>query len=301
MRLSCVLAAIFTLLTAGCGSDEPGAATSSTAAEAATPPAASPTASPGVPALTGTPVIVGPESVAGWWNGSDWVVSESGVAQVPVEGGETYKLVRLDDPIVSAAGSAAMEGCETNPGTSKIEIPGLDREFDNAEPPAIAVSAVNNPRPRAVEVLNPQAKLYKDAAARLLKERGIDDADADVVQVIRADLDDDGKSEVIVVAERIADSQSLFARVGDYSLVVLRRVVDERLTTTVVEEYVPVARPDYTPFITSQRVAAVADLNGDGRMELAVAGRYYEGAGVNFYELKRDGSIPEVMRSGCGA
>ena len=301
MRLSCVLAAIFTLLGAGCGSDKPGPATSTTAAESTTSPAASPTASPAGPALTGTPVIVGPESVAGWWNGSDWVAAESGFAQVPVKGGETYKLVRLNDPIVSAAGSAAMEGCETNPGTSNIEIPGLDREFDNAAPPSIAVSAVNDPRPRAVEVLNPQARLYKEAAARLLAERGIDDADADVVQVIRADLDDDGRSEVIVVAERIADSQSLFAKAGDYSLVFLRRLVDERLTTTVIEESIPIDKPDQTPFIMSHRVAAVADLNGDGRMEVALSGRYYEGAGVEFYELKRDGSIPEVMRSGCGA
>jgi hypothetical protein len=252
-------------------------------------------------AFSGNPVIVGPESVAGWWDGQQWVAATGGVSQVPVKGGESYKLVRLGDPIVTAAGSVAKDGCETNPGTSKIDIPGLVRKFADAEPPPIAVSEVDNPRPRAVEVLNPQSKLYKDAAAQLLRERGIDDDDADVVQVVRADLDDDGKNEVIVVAERLADPQSLFARVGDYSIVFLRRVVDERLITTVVEEYVPVARPEETPFITSQRVAAVADLNGDGRMELALAGRYYEGAGVNFHELKGDGTIPEVLRSGCGA
>lgn len=295
MRLLCGLAAMLTLLATGCGSEEPGRSTT-TGPQTSTVPAKS-----AGPALTGTPVIVGPESVAGWWNGREWVEADGGVAQVPVKGGETYKLVRLDDPIVTATGSAAQEGCETNPGTSKVDIAGLNREFDIAEPPSIAVSAVNNPRPRAVEVLNPQAKLYKEAAAQLLKRRGIDDNDADVVQVIRADLDDDRKNEVIVVAERLADPKTLYAEVGDYSLVFLRRVVDERLTTTVVEESIPVARPEETPFITSQRLAAVADLNGDGRMELAVSGRYYEGAGVNFYELKPDGTIAEVMRSGCGA
>jgi hypothetical protein len=300
MRRSWVLAAIFALLSTGCGSERPGQTTSTTPS-AEPPPSPSPNPSPAGSALSGTPVIVGPESVAGWWDGRKWVAATGGVSQVPVKGGESYKLVRLGDPIIAATGSVAKEGCETNPGTSKIDIPGLVRKFADAEPPPVAVSEVDDPRPRAVEMLNPQTKLYKDAAAQLLKERGIDDDDADVVQVVRADLDDDGKNEVIVVAERLADPESLFAKVGDYSLVFLRRVVDERLTTTVVEEYVPVAKPDETPFITSQRVAAVADLNGDGRMELALAGRYYEGAGVNFHELKSDGTIPEVLRSGCGA
>jgi hypothetical protein len=294
------LAAIFALLAPGCGSDGPGQTTSPSAAASTSPPGSS-SPSPAGSALTGTPLIVGPESVAGWWSGGEWVDANGGVSQVPVKGGESYKLVRLGDPIVTAAGSAAKEGCETNPGTAKIDIPGLVRKFSDGEPPPIAISGVNDPRPRAVEILNPQSKLYKDAAARLLKERGIDDPDADVVQVVKADLDDDGKNEVIVVAERLADPESLFARVGDYSIVFARRVVAERLATTVVEEYIPVARPDETPFITSQRVAAIADLNGDGRMELALSGRYYEGAGVNFHELKGDGTIPEVLRSGCGA
>ncbi len=289
------------LVAGGCGPDEStrqesGGGTTTTS-EAVPSPEPSPT---GVPVGTGPPpVIVGPESVAGWWDGSGWVSAEGRLAQIPAMGGESYRVVRLGEPIRTARGSAPRPGCEIIPGASRIEIPGLVRE-SGRQPPPIAVSNVQDPRPRPVEELNPASIVYREVAAALLKERGVDDPDADVVQVVKADLDGDRRNEVIVVAERIAD-EGLFAQAGDYSLVFVRRKVDERLTTTVVKERIPMPKPGETPFVMSHRVAAIADLNGDGRMELALSGRYYEGAGVTFHELKPEGIISEVLNSGCGA
>jgi hypothetical protein len=48
------------------------------------------------------------------------------------------------------------------------------------------------------------------------------------------------------------------------------------------------------------RVLGVADLNGDGRMEIALRNWYYEGAGVTVFEFGGDGATP-VMDNGCGA
>lgn len=275
------------VLCGGCGGPEPEPSQTS-----ARPPA--------MPSPSGTAVVVGPDSVAGWWDGDGWVSADDGPSEVPVTGGEIYSLIRLDEPITTAEGSAATEGCETNPGTSRIEIPGLDRVFRNDDPPPLALSGVAEPRPRPVETLDPQGPVYREAAAELLRERGVT-TPAEVVQVLRSDLDGDGKVEVVVAAERLTDKESLFAQPGDYSIVFVRRVVDENVDTTVISESIPRFGADETPFINSQRVSALADLNGDGRMEVAVSGRYYEGAGMVFYELEEDGTFNEVLRSGCGA
>lgn len=264
------------------------------------------TSSSGGPA-TGTPstrppsgsvaVTVARSGVAGWWDERGWVAAD-GEQRVPISGGEKYSVLRVTGPVVTKRGSEAKERCETDPGTSSVEIPGL--EGDGTWPGPIAVSGVANPRPRATSVLDAAAMVYREAAGKVLAERVIDDTDADVVQVLRADLEGDGKDDVVVVAERIAD-RGLYAKAGDYSFVLLRRPVGEAVVTTVLAESVPDLTPGTTPFILSHRVAAIADLNGDGRMEIAIANRHYEGAGVSVYELQPDGALPAVMETDCGA
>lgn len=222
-----------------------------------------------------------------------------GQRPVPISGDESFSIVRSTGPIFQLKGSKVDEGCETNPGSSTIAIPGL--EGDDSEPGPIAVWGVESPRPRPTTLLDPAAAVYRKAAGQVLAERGIDDPDADLAQVVRADLDGDGKDEVVVVAERIADQGGLYAKPGDYSFVLLRRVVNDAAVTTVVAESVPDPDPAATPFIQSHRVSAIADLNDDGRMELVLEGRYYEGIGVTVHELQPDGTMPTVIGSGCGA
>lgn len=180
-----------------------------------------------------------------------------------------------------------------------ITIPGL--EGNDSQPGPIAVWGVPNPRPREAVVLDPAAHVYRETAGEVLAEHGIDDRDADVAEVLRVDLEGDGRDEVVVVAERIADSAGLFAGAGDYSFVLLRRVVDETAVTTVVARSVPDLTPGTTPFIESHRISAIADLNGDGRMELVLEVRQYEGIGVTVHELQPDGTTPAVIASACGA
>ncbi len=289
LRRSAAGLLLIVALLAGCGDDEPEPSSETGA---------------GSPVESSSPsvatVVVGPDSVAGWWDGTGWVRAEDGPSQVPVTGGESYRIVRLADPIRTAEGSAATDGCETNADSSRIEIPGLERDFENDDPPPFALSGAADPRPRTVEILDPDGNVYRVAADELLDERDVATA-AEVVQALRSDLDGDGKDEVVVVAERLTDKEGLLAQAGDYSIVFVRRVVDEQVETTVISVSIPRFNPNETPFINSQRVAALADLNGDGRMEVAVSGRYYEGAGMVFYEVKQDGTYEEVLGSGCGA
>lgn len=289
------LALLLTLTACGDGAEPPPPSPTPTEA------ASSPTPTPEPPETAELAVVVGPDSVAGWWDGGAWVNAE-GQQEVPAEAGDSYAVIRLDDPIRSAQGSAVGPGCETNPGTHSIDIPGLERVFDRDVPPAVAVSGVDNPRPRPLEPLNIISGLYLNAAREILGDLGVDDPSPIVAQVVRADLDGDGRDEVLVVAERIA-AEGLLAQPGDYSVVFMRRIAGEGedVVTTIVEQSIPEIAPGVTPFVLSHRVSAAADFNGDGRMEVAISSRYYEGAGMAIYELNEDGALNPIMQSGCGA
>jgi len=152
-------------------------------------------------------------------------------------------------------------------------------------------------------VLDPQAEVYRTAAAAVLADLGIEDADPDVVQVVRSDLEGDGIDEVLVAVQRLSDPETLFAADGDYSVVFVRRVVGGEVKTSVLaQSNAPDPQlPDQTPFVDVLRISALADLNGDGRMEVVLDGSYYEGSSTVVYEAEPDGRLVEVLRAGCGA
>ena len=90
---------------------------------------------------------------------------------------------------------------------------------------------------------------YVQAAVAALADLGVDDPSPELVQLLRTDFEGDGVDEVLIVAERLSDPDTLFAQPGDYSVLLLRQVVDEQVVTTVVAESVADPGPDETPFV----------------------------------------------------
>ncbi|MGH8928748.1 MAG: FG-GAP repeat domain-containing protein, partial [Acidimicrobiia bacterium] len=223
----------------------------------------------------------------------EWFTPER-TADIPMAGGEEYHVVSLDQPLTTTIGSGPML-CEPSQTPVMEFFPPLPGEFGGVG--AIAMLASWQLRPRAVVVSEQVSADHRQAAIDVIDSMGIDDPDPPVTQSITVDLDGDGLEEVVLVLQRLPDD--LIGHPGDYSVVLFRKVIEGEWRTAIVERSTGVAD---SPYILSHSIPAVADLNGDGPMEIVVDAAYYEGAGTVAYEyLDDDLGLVAVISGGCGA
>ena len=237
------------------------------------------------------PVVASRYGLMGWWS-EGWIVPED-LSEIPLEGGEEYQVVMLDQPLTTAVGSAPTL-CEPSQ-TPVLEFdPPLPGEF--GDPGGLAVIADWDLQPSPVRAEAHLDPVHLAAVTEVLESLGVEDEVA-IFQNVAADIDADGVDEVVLVAKQVAEN--LFAQPGDYSVVVLRKMVEGEWQTSILET--SLAEPQ-SPYILSHSIAAIADLNGDGKMEIAVDAAYYEGSGTAAYEYIDDDRGPEVvLGGGCGA
>jgi hypothetical protein len=290
----------------GTDTDEPSPAPT---APSTVPPPTPSTGSPptsGPPTDTPRPPAAGASSpagpvvwrggVLGWWDGSAWVRTAPGVDPPDDAGG--YQILRLDEPISRGTSSPGMP-CMDEAGGIEGPVVDLGPSPEGFGPDRIAVAGVADPLPRPVEVLDPTDPTYMASVAEAVRDLGIDDPTPEIAQVVRGDLDGDGVAEVLIAAQRLTDPNSLAATDGDYSVLFLRRVIGGQVATVPVASSVAVAVENQTPYLAVQRLSALADLNGDGRMEAVVDAQYYEGSTMAAFELQ-DGRLVEVLSGHCG-
>jgi hypothetical protein len=175
---------------------------------------------------------------------------------------------------------------------------------------AVLASARLNAQPRPVTVLPTRNATYETAVRAELKRRGLPNPQVTLTRLIRADLDGNGTQEVIIEARHFQNGRDDFpppvGQPGDYSLLLLRAVVGGKVVTTVLGEHIAPQTPwdsgssDPMPMATLHRLAGVADLNGDGRMELVLYGAYYEGSGFSVQQWTPAGLKGTPLESGCG-
>jgi hypothetical protein len=116
------------------------------------------------------------------------------------------------------------------------------------------------------------------------------------------DLDGDGKKEIIIAAyyykREIIEEQS----VGDYSFVLLRKMVGRKWQNILISgEFFTksfVQSGEYGP-PNSHKITALADLNGDGKMEIVMRSYYYEGHWNAVFELSKT-KLNKVLEVECG-
>src|SRR5262249_33096712 len=87
---------------------------------------------------------------------------------------------------------------------------------------------------------------------------------------------------------------------GDYSFVMLRKARGKRVTNHLLAGDF-VVKPIEFGAPTQNEISAVADLNGDGKMEIVLFGFYYEGDFASVFEIKNGRPVEiKEFRIACG-
>lgn len=152
--------------------------------------------------------------------------------------------------------------------------------------------------PRAVKQMSLTDKTYLGIVGGILKLKGLPNAKPRIEQAVRVDLDGDGTEEVLISATSYSGTPQPSASAGDYSFILLRKIVGGKAQNIMIsEEYIKKNIEFGAP--TKFEISSVADLNGDGKMEIIIYDAYYEGSGAIVYEMKNN-KPTKVLETGCG-
>ncbi len=176
----------------------------------------------------------------------------------------------------------------------------FELELEQDHGVAIGTAAKWNPVPRIPKAIDLKNATYKTVVANFLKKKGIAKTTIKLTEASRVDLEGDGVDEVILAANFYKKGLDSSAAAGDYSAVLLRKAVgkvvtDHMLTGDFMLKRVAFGAP------TENHISAIADLNGDGKMEIVLYGFYYEGDFASAYEMR--GGKPVKIKEfeiGCG-
>lgn len=274
------------------------------------PPESTTTAAPAGPVDALVPLLIGGSSDGGWlflgaWQQDRWqpATDPSGNPIRPgIGAGTPFVATDLTGETPVTLGEN-IEACfDGRVG------PAIDVELAPPDPPGFGYSAVALPvpewqlKPRPIAVSSTAPEAYRALGEAAFEDEAVDATLGAVEQLVVTDLDGDGDDEALVSFEFFQPSAGPGAP-GDLAALLLIDATS-RAADTVLLSAVPDDAGDGTgesfEVIERYRVLDVADLNGDGRMEVLVHAWYYEGAAVIVYTYD-GGELTEVLSSGCGA
>ncbi len=170
---------------------------------------------------------------------------------------------------------------------------------DEAKPKiALGANAKWNPMPRLPKAIGLADKSLTKLVADLLKTKGIAKTKIVITQAFRVDLEGDGKDEIILSATYYKKGLTETQGAGDYSFTLLRKTVGGKSQNVLLAGDFFARGGEYDP-PNEHQMTAIADLNGDGRMEIILHVFYYEGSWKQVYEIKGDKSL-KVLEAECG-
>ncbi len=296
-----VLMIVVSLFLTGCSSTQPAAppAAAGGAPEASVSPAqtsapaepsqASPAATQTRAEGATTPVLIKGLLVGGLSQGR-WMQAPEFFNSGAVDlNGYLYDVYVNGKKIGTATGGLPTDSLSGEVQTEKTYIPGYDVitlrdengqkvEYD------IAIRADWNLFPRSYATADARNQAWLGLAKTLLKNEGLTDPQTEVKQVVRADLDNNGSEEILIAADNTVEGRFEQVAAGDNAILIFKTA--EAASGQAVEKDIH-TRDESEPSIYRWlfRVHAIADLDGDGAMEVVVRSWYYEGESWSVYKL----------------
>ncbi|MEP6924403.1 MAG: hypothetical protein ABI954_08045, partial [Pyrinomonadaceae bacterium] len=168
---------------------------------------------------------------------------------------------------------------------------------------AIGANANWNPLPRTPRKIALTNKTYQKIALDFLKTKRINAKNVKLENAFSVDLEGDGTDEIFLEATNYKDKNgeiSSTARAGNYSFVLMRKIIGGKPRIFLIEGEFHPAKPEVEDYITEFDLSAFADLNGDGKMELILESLYsYGGVSTGIYESDKN-VLKEVLSVECG-
>jgi hypothetical protein len=235
------------------------------------------------------PVFVAVDgSVLGWWDGETWVEADRDGAIAPAVDGVHFRAASPDtEPMIAGPAGAR---CFPESGLATWHIGGS----------GVLVSGDHPLRHDAMTEAGAVAA-HIDAVRAVLDADGIAaDVPVEIDRVLRFDLQGDGIDEVIIKANRLGDGGIAGLGPGHYSIVIVRKLLsDDSVANIVLHADTDPPGPGVADSLTAVEVRGVADVDGDGTLELATSYYGYEWGGAELYSLT--GAEPTLwIGSGCG-
>lgn len=279
----------------------------STTTTTAPPESTTTTTAPTVPVDALVPLLIGGSSEGGWlflgaWQQDRWqpATDPSGNPIRPgIGAGTPFVVSNLSGDTAVALGENTEACFDGRVG------PAIDIELAPPDPPGYGYSAVAvlepswplEPRPVAVSSTAPET--YRALGEAAFEGEAVDATRGTVEQLVVTDLDGDGDDEALVSFEFVQPSAGPGAP-GDLAAVLLIDATTREADTVLLSAVPDDVDDGSFEIIERYRILDVADLNGDGRMEVLVHAWYYEGAAVIVYTYD-GGTLTEVLADGCGA
>jgi hypothetical protein len=233
------------------------------------------------------------DALLGGFKDAFWIDSEKVAAELL--GGELYDIYQLGQRLGQAAGSAAtaIEGI----------CPGFKIQLSSPPEEAIALAlsgATWEVVPQLVAPLEP-TEIERQALAELLAAQGLAIGAGDLLiqTAYGVDLDGNGLGEVIVGASRLKENGSIPAvDAGDYFVMAVIMDIDGNLHAEPLILDVYLAADDLA-YPWRYELSAVLDLNGDGIMEVVLAGTRWEGRSTVAYSVGQAGGSSIILERSC--
>lgn len=243
------------------------------------------------------PIVQG-SYLLGGTKGGKWISAEETVRVL----GEKVDFIRLNidspqkDRIAGTKGEK-WDACHDET-IIRFDEPTADEDDsarDETTRLSIGVNAKWDLMPRKPVLIASTDAAYTRVVKDFLRTKGITRSPIRISQVLEIDLDGDGKKEILISASYSRKQFDL--SIGDYSFTILRTQVKGVMKNLLIDGQFLSKSLDFD--LAMHYVVAVADLNGDGKMEIGLGVTYSESDTQSVYEF-REGSYRKIFEVSCG-